>query len=936
LTVGKSGAAGGTYTENRSDARYQNDPAKWFDSTNTLLDLSNPTNAESGATTGNAPGLAITAGAKATSGYGMVGENAGSNGYVLIDTKDKAGTPTSAVRSEWHVENDLSIAKDGNAFVRVLNGSLLQVAQDTKLNSTGGTTAASHGTLHVIGNGAATAADGKPVYKEGNNFPTDKFIDGNYARYTALTPYGNRTEWISGGATVLGDVAAGQTGAGRGTIRINDGGYGETKGLYVGLKSGSFGEVSVQGAASELHILKDTNSAFQGSTPAGSSLLSVSDKAFLQLHTDAVLKINGNGMFSNDSILHLDPNSQLDAMTDRVSFVGARIEGIGTVAGDKGIVIMQDGTYSKGTAIIDPGLAYGWDTRDEDPRYYGTLTFGDQLLMSGDVITNFDINSGYFEPPAMAASKKQDLIVVERRSDSQSSADIYAELSGTLNVHARLTDFYDKDTSFIVVDTEGDDKSGEFVPGKIIGLYDTLKVMPSRFFEEVDQEIRKDARTNEDLWITMKRKEDPFEEAGKTYNEKQTGKGLDNAYKVARDNKEYGGRDWLPLLRYFWYLEDPEFLRAYRLFSGEIRAHSMLLPMQDLWRYANNQMEFRPCDCPDEVAACAMLEESRNIDNLSCASWEKRMKRFVKDGRLWGSVIYQDNHTRSDGNAGAYDITRTGGVVGFDKPVFGPNTYLGIQLAFADSKLRAYRSQAEADDFSFGIYHGTKIQDIWEWKNYIGMGIQDYTMSRSLDLKLTDLVWNPATGIYDNVERDLGGHTLDSDFTGYTFSASTEFARPFYFGKCKQLLVRPYIGLDLSTVWQNSASETPGAAGTELVTLDYHSTSNVRIYGRPGITVERNGHRSSIRAGLAYSFLMGGRRYTNVNNKFQFGNQFNPGTEEFNIRGVDDGSGFLTLNFGSGLFLGKRKLTSVMFDYSAYLGSNSTTQAMQLGLQKRF
>jgi hypothetical protein len=182
-----------------------------------------------------------------------------------------------------------------------------------------------------------------------------------------------------------------------------------------------------------------------------------------------------------------------------------------------------------------------------------------------------------------------------------------------------------------------------------------------------------------------------------------------------------------------------------------------------------------------------------------------------------------------------------------------------------------------------------------------------------------------------------------SDFAGLTLAASTELSRPFYFGECRQWTVRPFVGLDLTAGWQDRASEyaddnfneTYTIDGqdyrfSDLVALDYHSATNVRVYGRPGVMLERGGSNGNLRMGVSYSFLMGGHRYTSVDNQFQFGG------DQYNLRGVDDGSGFVTANVGASAYLGKRKRSMVYIDYAVLGASHSTTHAAQLGFQRNF
>jgi hypothetical protein len=533
LTVGNAGAAGGWYQEDRYidkkfDANYNGnlqgyenlpnehffakDPTalgqRWLDNIDRTLEyldrgldnLGNPTNAKDGTTTGNSPGLAITAGAVVQSGEGMVGNTSTANGYVLIDDKRVQGddpNTSDEYRTRWIVKNGapfgadghLTIGGAGNGMVRVINGSLLQSESTTIAQKDGG-----RGYLYVVG---------------GNEVPAAERNDALTGASTTWRP----SEWISKGPTILGE----QTGDERGTIRIEEGAHGVTQGLYVGLARESQGEISVSGFSyskdapddfnststrSLLEIYKDT-SGYAGSKPAGSSTLSVSDYGYLWMHEGSELRLNGVGIISNGAILHLsedrvkilgeyntdpagiftrdvvhqpgridmieemrkngssayaeghDRSALLDAMKSKITIVNARIEGDGIVTGEDGVFITADEKHNP-TGVpteVDPGQRYDWKNHDEYEGYYGTLVFGDQLRQTGNVITNFDVNSGYYE--GMGGTGKdaennpaplgpnQDLIVVKRGDSSTSQSDVLAQLSGTLSVHARLTDYYE-------------------------------------------------------------------------------------------------------------------------------------------------------------------------------------------------------------------------------------------------------------------------------------------------------------------------------------------------------------------------------------------------------------------------------------------------------------------------------------------------------------
>ena len=975
LMVGNHGQAGGTYTENSYDTRYANDPngGIWFDGLNNNVfhsrdPLNSITNAKTGINTGNDPGLAITRGAHVYSDRGVVANSnngmgtkidtvtglpvngepatspgAWSNGYVVIDNKGNtagpgavfnpvamtydpftnnpapsAGTdPSRAFRwpsvtdyssyaSTWEVGHDLVIGNNGNAFVRVLNGGLLET-----------------GSAGNNANGAST------IIAQGEN-PNEPDSGRGTLHVFGNDPTWGRSIWKSWGATVvgLGNLT-------RGTFRINDGAFGETAGLYLGAGTGSEGEVSVMGRNSMLHITAvDPTNAYAidrtgaapntaANSPLGKGLFSASDDALIWMDANSEIRLDGIAEISTGTILHLDGIKELpvnpshntlqdpifDMTNKRMTVTNARIEGIGTITGADGVHTRQDDTYTQyGQTEIDPGLVYGWATHCEKD-YYGTLTFGHTLNMSGGEITYFDVNSGYDTsvpiaelPPWTGGSydPEQDHIIVQ--GDPHNTTDqVRATLAGTLMLHARLTNYYAKDTDlrYDIVTTVG----ANGLKGLINREYDDLHVMPDRFFDNIQQFIEENAYGDDVLYVTMRRKDDPFSAAGQTYNQINTGRALDSIY--ALDDQR-----WLPILRYFWYLGDPDFLDAYKLWSGEVRAHSLLMPLQNPWTYANDRVGFSRCS-----GHVFFGPQNRSCNRVNSAG-------------LWGTYIHSTNNTSSDGNAGDYSIRRNGFAVGYDRASQGGRSYVGLMFAYNRAELDTFMAGAKSDDFQFGLYHGANICDIWEWKNYLGMGFQNYDMNRNVGIALSYMQLQPS-GVLQCITDPSAG-ALRSNFAGYTLAGSTELARPFYFGCGKRWTFRPYMGLDLTAVWQNAASESGDFTNSEVVALDYHSSSNVRVYARPGVSLERGGSNGNIRGGVSYSFLMGGNRYTNVNNRFQFAG------DEFNIRGVNDGAGFVTWNAGGGVYLDKCKSSMLMLDYWALTGSHSVIHAAQLGYQKNF
>jgi len=950
----------------------------------------------------------------------------------------------------------LVIAQNGDGFVRVLNGALLETASLITNDGMG------NGNLHVVGSGAWKFADLAALEPPGT-FTFEEYSGMTYALRNGVREYridergyamsmatgryvpileenthgagvanAYRTQWINRGEAVLG-----LAGGGRSTIRINAGGYGETRGLYIGLAEHSEGTVSVTGAGSELHVFSDVNpnmaSLLAGDPdllkPKGSSSVSVSNNAFVRLHENAVLMLNGNAVFSTGSTLHLDAAARddatgtltgaalLDAMSDQVKFVNARIEGDGTITGQAGVAVIQDDIFTVdrttgavfGQAVIDPGQRYYWattDFRDESPLFYGTLTFGDQLRMMGNVRTLFDVNSGMdMKNTGGARIPDQDRIIVERGEnalDPEANMAIVAELSGTLEFHARLTDYYEKYTDRRVVETRGDTlvagANGAYVPGRILSKFDNLELLPTLFFTDRDQVIVREVEVsggenlfywqsvedgefyreladgtlerltedflNEHLYVTMTRDDTPFSRVGRTFNQRQVGGALDSIYQEMIGYKELPdwdnchGQDWLPFLRDLWYYDADELRAAMSKWGGEVRAHTLRMPLRNPWNYIVDRVDLRRAtfaEWDNDPCGQVDLAESSYVD-LSCSRFARfvnrvgsQLRRAAEGSHVWGSYINATERAASDGNASGYQIFRDGIVVGIDRNIKDVDTWVGVMFAFSDGRLRTNISDysgARVDDFNFGLYHRTRVGGSWEWKSYLGTGYQRYNMWRSPEFGLVRLPWNHDAGFYEpDIEEYRGANRgqFRTKFNGYSMALSTELARPMFFGETDRFLLRPYMALDVNGFWQGAASECPysyrGNAPDFLdvqrpvgryLALDYHRTSDIRAYWRPGLHWETAGPRGNFRANVAYSFRTGGRAYSSVRNQFQYGG------DSFRQRGVDDGIGFVTLNIGTSRFLDQKRTSLALFDYWVFSGGKSTTQAVQLGAQKKF
>jgi T5SS/PEP-CTERM-associated repeat protein len=947
-----------------------------------------PLTPNDGKYTGNDPGLAVTRGAHVNvEGNATVGDKTGSYAYAVIDNK---GFNAPGVK---YSENALDLNSQGNsAAMGIVNDASNTLA--TNHQNTGATRSTMRVGEIATGSSERTknAADGvtNPVanrsdYQQindtngglltigrnggegmfrvinggllhtGSTMIADVTGSRGYLHVSGFDSVSGRSEFISDGLTTVGNASGT-----RGTLRISNGARAVTEGLTIAKVAGSVGEVSVEGfhdrdndgyTSDDVRSLLEIYQAPGGSAPEteGNSLFAASNHALVWMWEGSDLQLNGIGQITTGATLHLnghvDSNGDLDSMIVggvsgdagiplfdandySVNVTNGRVEGNGIIRAKEGISFVQDGGLNSagqrrtpGQAEIDPGLFYGWDCICENPERYGTLQFETNTLnMTGNVITYFDVND----------QGDHDRIIVKEDRETGRSDNVTASLSGTLKLNARLTEGYynaGQDYVYDIITTENN--------GLVQRKFDNVDIVPFAFFELAETDLGQgqtidrlkaaDGTSNDGdiLHVTMRAVADPFERAGRTYNQKSTGHALDQIY--AERNT-----DWLPVLRYFWNQYNPkDFLAAYSLFSGEVRAHSLLMPTSDLWSVATDRIGF-----------------SRKTGHALLGYQNRNFGQEFGNG-LWGSALYNQTSTSTDGNAYGYDLKRTGFVVGWDRVSQGGDSTTGALFHYNHGELETYRAGATDEDYQFGLYHARRVLDYFEWKNYLGFGLQSYRTHRSLDVPMQGYTvcgvpshsnscptgsCNMANGICMdcNCDGSLEEQRLRSRYHGYTFSASTELARPYYFGEMRQWTFRPFVGLNINAVWQNRAWEQGDFNGAELVALQFESANLFRTYGRVGAGLERGGNHANMYMNATYSYLLGGRRYTDVDNRFQFGG------DEFNIRGVDDGSGFFTANVGGSIFLDRCKRGMAFMEYKVIAGSHSSTQAFQLGLQRNF
>jgi len=267
--------------------------------------------------------------------------------------------------------------------------------------------------------------------------------------------------------------------------------------------------------------------------------------------------------------------------------------------------------------------------------------------------------------------------------------------------------------------------------------------------------------------------------------------------------------------------------------------------------------------------------------------------------QFWFNPYYSGLNVGGDWNADAYNISRTGVMLGGHMNV-GRNSAMGVVFGYSDPVLSQNYARYTANDYHFGIYGGTYINEIYELKGYLGVGFQEYTTRRTADF------------------GSVAGRTA-----GHNFAMSVEFARPLD-DACGGFW-KPYLALDLNRVHQDGYREYL-ENGYDF-SFRYDDASLMKTFFRLGVNREINRKHWKVRAGLAFSTLMGGE--STPESVARWGGT----SERFTEYGVDTAKDFIHGNVGLEYFLNCRRTTSLFSDYNVQASQRATDYFVSLGFR---
>ncbi len=357
------------------------------------VDPSDPSTWNSGTTgyigkTGSGT-MSITGGSDVIDSYGYIGREAGSTGTISVD----------GVNSTWTNGRDLHVGSFGNGTLNITDGGAVTVVRNTWVgagSSSSGVINFNNGTLTTGGLGCATTdlTGTGTINTSGMVSDLDLVFDASNGLDQTLKINDNAGQDITVNLSADGSATMGAGFSGNGTMSISDGMSIESTSGYIGFKTGSTGEVTVDGVDSTWIIR---------------------DQFFVGARGDGTLNITGGGTASNDrgnigyesgstGIVTVDG---ADSTWTNRGYLNVGIYGDGTLNITNGGMVSNGsgynshgaiGFYSGSTSVVNiDGTDSTWTNGGDLYVGYngnGTLEITDGALVSVAGLLTIDSNGG--------------------------------------------------------------------------------------------------------------------------------------------------------------------------------------------------------------------------------------------------------------------------------------------------------------------------------------------------------------------------------------------------------------------------------------------------------------------------------------------------------------------------------------------------------------
>lgn len=349
---------------------------------------------------------------------------------------------------------------------------------------------------------------------------------------------------------------------------------------------------------------------------------------------------------------------------------------------------------------------------------------------------------------------------------------------------------------------------------------------------------------------------------------------------------------------------DAAYRNALDVLSGSVRENALLFAMSEPWRRPLDNIGFHRLSLALERKKPRGACEETTLGQSKGYMPKLPMNRLGLAHDLWLETFYRYDKLDSDHNTTGGEGNRGGFVLGSGLPTISRESLLGISIGYAGGEYKQSGSQVDLDDFQFGLYGGMNLLNRnLQIRGYVGYGIQDYSMDRSIRFGA------------------LNTHRNHASMDGTSISAALVLVRPM--DMSDTWMLKPSFGIDFERVEQDGFTET-GSVGTGWV---YDDASFSRTMLRLGFTSDHQFQRIEVSGRFIYGIKVAGDKYASSRH-------YVPGSPQsnFNVSSVDIGSSVFDFGIGGNYGLNRSRSALLFLDYNATITENSSAHVGSLGI----
>ncbi|MDR1483713.1 MAG: autotransporter outer membrane beta-barrel domain-containing protein [Planctomycetaceae bacterium] len=557
---------------------------------------------------------------------------------------------------------------------------------------------------------------------------------------------------------------------------------------------------------------------------------------------------------------------------------------------------------------ISPGIiANSTDTNDIGQYTVGQIDIHGNLMLTADSIYNLTIDGISKDQSAGQWGIDNDAIWVEGST----------LMGGKLRVF--LTDKFQSELKDLIANSNDDPVTYHIIRSSSFSNAGVSKFSELEFggdFSDVKiSGVYVNPYDSTVAQITLFPNPHYFEEKGNSWNTRSVGRAIDN-------------ETWdLPELAFslLGAKDDPATMnnilsqiatdiRANSIMSGVLNPSRVLFPRIG---WGNGQMV-----SGDRGRINWEINRERTIMN-QFSQFRGQTPQRLRNGSIWFDYIGQSISSPSDGNSAGYSTYVNGGIMGGEWNIT-PHSALGLTVGYGNGATNSGRDKVRVNDYFAGLYFVATPFNQYEFKAYIGLGRQEYTMFHTIfNSTLKDSNTGQVIGIFDRYFGRTDGMTINTSY---------ELTRPIMI--TERFILRPTFGVDSQHAWQSGfTEEVLSSTNNGLYALSFDDMYLNHNMVRLGLNSESIGPRGSLWLRGFYNFNFGGSSFPTSRARFT------QGSNKFDIRGADIGLDAINLGIGFHLWLNAEHSASFITDFNTdiFVGnSGANAFGLRFGILRNF